>query len=99
MLDTVVLTINKGVVMEYSDVMDSIRDTMCDMDGEEIVKIHNDICSTKIKYDGDSEWSEVDECRVDADGCLIDNDGDAETDMEQLRRDEKNGLYKGWFVC
>ena len=38
-----------------------------------------------------------DECAVDSDGCLIDNDGDAETDMEdrleQTRRDEKNGLY------
>jgi hypothetical protein len=25
---------------------------------------------------------DIDECRVDADGCLIDNDGDAETNME-----------------
>jgi hypothetical protein len=27
--------------MEYADVMDSIRDTMCDMDGDEIAKVHN----------------------------------------------------------
>jgi hypothetical protein len=38
-------------------------------------------------------YGEDDECRVDEDGCLIDNDGDAETDMEIQRRDEKNGLY------
>ena len=25
---------------------------------------------------------EHDECKVDSDGCLIDNDGDAETDKE-----------------
>jgi len=42
-----------------------------------------------------------DECRVDADGCLIDNDGDAEADMEErLRRDEKNGLYpEKWDIA
>jgi hypothetical protein len=29
-----------------------------------------------------AEGGKDDECKVDSDGCLIDNDGDAETDME-----------------
>jgi len=33
----------------------------------------------KIRFD---IIEDDDECKVDADGCLIDNDGDAETDME-----------------
>ena len=38
-------------------------------------------CATCIEEDTDEE----DECLVDSDGNLVDNDGDAETDMEERR--------------
>lgn len=41
----------------------------------------NDEAHVIILYDGDGE-DDNDEAVVDSDGCLRDNDGDAETDME-----------------
>lgn len=38
-------------------------------------------CATCIEEDTEDD----DECPVNADGCLVNNDGDAETDMEERR--------------
>jgi hypothetical protein len=70
--------------MTFDEVIESINDAMSGLDGETIAKIHNDICITQIEYEEDDQWNKIenDECEVDANGCLINNDGDAETDME-----------------
>ena len=36
--------------MTYRDVTDSITDTLAELDGEEVAKIHNMICLMKIAY-------------------------------------------------
>jgi hypothetical protein len=77
--------------MNFQDVAYSIVDTLREMDGSQIAVIHNTICSRKIKYDetissgSDDWWEYIDECVVDSDGCLKDNNGDAETNMEHRR--------------
>ena len=70
--------------MTYTDIIENISNAMESCDGEEVARIHNNICSSKIEYDKDNQWIKIedDECLVDSDGCLIDNDGDAETDLE-----------------
>lgn len=35
--------------LSFQDVVDNILDTMTELDEEQITKIHNDICSRKIK--------------------------------------------------
>lgn len=37
-------------------VLENISKAMESLDGEEITKIHNDVCSKKIRYLGDSVW-------------------------------------------
>ena len=72
--------------MTFDEVIASIKDAMESLDGENIADIHNAICFAQIRYDEDNQWDEIgtDECKVDADGCLVDNDGDAETDFENI---------------
>lgn len=38
----------------FSDVIDSIADTLREVDGPYLARIHNQICSNKVKYVGDS---------------------------------------------
>jgi len=38
------------------DILDNIKSAFQSIDGDRIADIHNDICSTKIEYLGDSIW-------------------------------------------
>jgi len=71
-------------MLSFQDVIDNISEALAQADGKHVADIHNQICSNEIVYLEDSQWEEKegDECPVDADGCLVNNDGDAETDME-----------------
>jgi hypothetical protein len=42
--------------LTFSQVTDSITDTMIEMEGETIAEIHNSVCSRKIRYVEDSIW-------------------------------------------
>jgi hypothetical protein len=46
----------KENVLTFTDVTDSIVDTMGEMEGETIAEIHNSVCSRKIHYVEDSVW-------------------------------------------
>jgi hypothetical protein len=42
--------------VEFGDLMDSIREAMAEMPGDEVARVHNSICSNPVKYVEDSEW-------------------------------------------
>ena len=42
--------------LEFAEVMEDISEAMQELDGKEIAKIHNEICLSKIKYEGDDSW-------------------------------------------
>ena len=46
--------------LEFEDVMADIYEAMGELDGEDIAKIHNEICLSKIKYEGDNSWVGID---------------------------------------
>jgi len=47
--------------MTFTTVIENITEVMGEMDGEAIAQIHNDICSTKIRYVEYSIWEETGE--------------------------------------
>lgn len=55
--------------LQFATVMDRIRDVIKVFDGEELAKLHNDLCKWKVKYnEKDDVWDEID---INADGnCL-----------------------------
>ena len=86
------------VLKTSEEIVNEIAEVLHEGDGDFIENIANQVLVPKVRYIEDSLFEhdiEVDEDEVDSDGCLTNNNGDAETDMEQLRRDEKNGLYPG----
>ena len=44
------------MILTFTDIVDNVVDTMTELEGEEIVEIHNQICSRKIQYVEDSIW-------------------------------------------
>lgn len=46
----------KKALITFQELMDDIRDALCDAEGEEIAIIYNKICAQEIKYIGDSLW-------------------------------------------
>lgn len=74
----------------YEDVINASQDGISfdfkkdEMDG----LTENDIPDFLLEEEVD-DYADIvrHECLVDADGCLIDNDGDAETDMEDRQDD------------
>jgi len=42
------------MMLTYQDIIRNISDAIECLDAEEIVEVHNKICSSKIKYVGDS---------------------------------------------
>jgi hypothetical protein len=47
--------------LSFQDIVDNISEAMISLDGEEVVEVHNRICSRKIKYIEDSQWEYTDE--------------------------------------
>lgn len=41
--------------LEFADVMEDISEAMQELDGDEVAKIHNRICLSKIKYSEDDQ--------------------------------------------
>ena len=46
----------KKEIITFQELMDDIRDALCDAEGDEITKIYNGICAQEITYIGDSLW-------------------------------------------
>ena len=46
--------------LNIADVINDISEAFEELDGEEIAKIHNEICLSKIKYEGDDSWVGID---------------------------------------
>ena len=44
------------MILTFQDIVDNISDTMIELTGEEVVDLHNKVCSRKIKYTEDSTW-------------------------------------------
>ena len=42
--------------LTFQDIVDNITEAMISLNGEEIVELHNKICSRKIVYITDSIW-------------------------------------------
>lgn len=42
--------------LDFEDIIQNIREAMEELEGEQIVEIHNQICSRKIRYLEDSIW-------------------------------------------
>lgn len=51
----------KKEIMTFAELMDDIRDALCDADGDEITELANRICNRKVKYLGDSLWEKESE--------------------------------------
>lgn len=48
--------------LSFQDVLENIEDAVTEIsDGEEIARIHNSICSRKVKYIEDNIWEYEDE--------------------------------------
>jgi len=43
-------------IMDFDDVIESIKDALCGMDGDSITQAHNEICAKQITYREDSMW-------------------------------------------
>ena len=50
----------------YVQIMDRVRDMIKQFDGEDLAKLHNDLCMAKVKFnESEDVWDEMD---IDADG-------------------------------
>lgn len=43
-------------IITFQELMEDIRDALCDAEGDEITEIYNSICAQELKYIGDSLW-------------------------------------------
>jgi len=77
-------------LLSADELVSEIAETLREGSGEFIEGIANQVLVPEITYLEDSLFEQVidDELPVDSDGCLIRNDGDAETDMEGEKKEE-----------
>lgn len=48
-------------LLEFSDILDNISDTLSEQEGQDVADFHNKLCSQPIKYIGDSTWQYIEE--------------------------------------
>jgi hypothetical protein len=46
----------KSMLLGTKEIMSNISDAITELTGDDIAKIHNEICARKIRYTGDDIW-------------------------------------------
>ena len=58
--------------VSFSDLVSNIMEAMESLSGEEVAKVHNEICSRKIRYVEDSQWEYTEEDDNDSEYITFD---------------------------